>query len=106
MPNTHLVKRITEKVKESLSVLETPQSSYARRVNAISERIISDTRVDELIKILRNLKTKKFQELSITKTLPILGIFILGQHFLICNMGKEINTLKLLILVELFMNRT
>ena len=94
-----LIKRISEKVKESLIVPETPQPSSHRRINAIDEEISSKAEADELNKIF-----KKFQEFFITKKPLRLEILILSQSFLICSMRKETNMLKLLIQVVPFMN--
>ena len=94
-----LIKRISEKVKESLIVPETPQPSSHRRINAIDEEISSKAEADELNKIF-----KKFQEFFITKKPLRLEILILSQSFLICSMRKETNILKLLIQVVPFMN--
>ena len=94
-----LIKRISEKVKESLIVPETPQPSSHRRINAIDEEISSKAEANELNKIF-----KKFQEFFITKKPLRLEILILSQSFLICSMRKETNMLKLLIQVVPFMN--
>ena len=45
-----LIDRISQKVKDNLIVLETPQPSH-RRINVIKEEISSKAKVDELIKI-------------------------------------------------------
>ena len=99
-----LIKRISEKVKESLIVPETPQPSSHRRINAIDEEISSKAEADELNKIFKKFQDKKFQEFFITKKPLRLEILILSQSFLICSMRKETNILKLLIQVVPFMN--
>ena len=48
--NQELIERISQKVKDSLIVLETPQLSH-RRINVIDEEISFEVEVDELIKI-------------------------------------------------------
>ena len=45
-----LIERISQKVKDSLIVLETPQPSHMR-INVIKEDISSEAEVDDLIKI-------------------------------------------------------
>ena len=99
-----LIKRISEKVKESLIVPETPQPSSHRRINAIDEEISSKAEANELNKIFKKFQDKKFQEFFITKKPLRLEILILSQSFLICSMRKETNMLKLLIQVVPFMN--
>ena len=99
-----LIKRISEKVKESLIVPETPQPSSHRRINVIDEEISSKAKADELNKIFKKFQDKKFQEFFITKKPLRLEILILSQSFLIYSMRKETNILKLLIQVVPFMN--
>ena len=48
--NQELIERISQKVKDSLIVLKTPQLSH-RRINVIDEEISFEVEVDELIKI-------------------------------------------------------
>ena len=48
-----LIKRISEKVKESLIVLNTPKPFSHRRINAIDEEISSKVKADGLIKIFK-----------------------------------------------------
>ena len=96
-----LIDRISQKVKDSLIVPETPQPSH-RRINVIKEEISSKAKVDELIKIFEEPPNQTV--LRIIHNHLRLGIIAIDQHFLICSMRKEPSIINLPTLVVLSMN--
>ena len=107
-----LTDRISQKVKENLVVLETPQPSH-RRINMVKGEISSEVEVDELIKIFKEPPNQIVMRIINNQELPRsrnyyqdLGITTLDQPFLTCSMRKETSILKLCILVALSMKGT
>ena len=79
--NQDLIERISQKVKNSLIVLETPQPSH-RRINTIDEEISSKSRVDELIRIFKESQQQGVLRIFHNQETPKTRKFYLRPTFL------------------------